>query len=761
MSFFERPDPRLASSADPPAAIAVIRAIGRNVVALVICCAIAVAIYAGDVAYGLHGVSRTSGVVTVRGPSSVVTIVRDDRDVPHVRAHDDWDMYFGDGYAQGSDRLFQLDLTRRYAYGTLSEVLGAKALPIDVAQRAVDIDGIARRQLRALPDVTRKALTAFSDGINAAAAGQPLPVEFRLLLYRPAPWTPKDSLAVSVVASLELSDSWNDVVARDAIWRSEGPQCFDALVPLSDERYDVSVRGDAIPRRTHIQTPDDCGPGNVASARRPAIGSNAWAAGSGRTLDGHALLANDPHLDVSIPGIWYVVDLQSPHVHVAGATIPGVPGVVLGHNERIAWASTNAQVATTGVFRFDSRARGGRWTRQHFAVRFVGDRVVRYYRTPAEFSIPGQAGSAPLLVRWPMYAQRRSTIETILQLNAAHDAGDAERALAGYRGSPQNFVVADRSGNVVYHMAGIVPDDPAWGRYVHAASELGRSFAALSFAQLPSAAPSRNAIVVSANNRSYGTSYPYRLSAQFEPPYRAYRIAQLMRARSRYDTAYFAAMQLDTFSPIDAEIAGDVVRGRAMQGVTRDELAAFDVLARWDGRFDPDSRGAALEHSVRYWLLGAGDPVGARLARLRSARADWEPGLEQDVAASLISATMDRRDWGAAGAIAIEHPLSPMRFGFLNGDMLPGSGNEDTIRLQEPGFAQGFRAVWDVGNWDAGGIVIPSGESGEPGSPHYTDSTPDWIVGRLSPLPFGDAAVRRLARQTLLLEPASSTTLGK
>jgi penicillin amidase len=761
MSFFERPDPRLASSADPPAAMAVVRTIGRHAVALIICCVIAAAVYAGDVAYGLHGVSRTSGVMAVRGPSSIVTIVRDDRDVAHVRARNDSDVYFGEGYAQGSDRLFQLDLTRRYAYGTLSEVLGAKAFPIDSAQRAVDIDGIARRQLRALPADTRKALSAFSDGINAAAAGQPLPVEFRLLLYRPAPWTPKDSLAVSIVASLELSDSWNDVVARDAIWRSEGSQCFDALVPLSDGRYDVSVRGEAIPRRAHREPLKDCGPGSVASVRRPAIGSNAWAAGSGRSFDGHALLANDPHLDVSIPGIWYVVDLQSPHLHVAGATIPGVPGVVLGHNERIAWASTNAQVATTGVFRFNSRVRDGRWTDQRFSVRFAADRIVRYYRTPTEFSVPGQAGSAPLLVRWPTYAQRRSTIETVLQLNAARDAADAVRALAGYRGSPQNFVVADRSGTVVYHMAGIVPDDRAWGRYVHPASELERSFAPLSFARLPSAAPSRNAIFVSANNRSYGASYPYRLSAQFEPPYRAYRIAQLLHARSRYDAGYFATMQLDTYSPIDAEIAGDVLRARAMQGVTRDELAAFDVLARWDGRFDPDSRGAALEHSVRYWLLGAGVPIGTRLSQLRSARGDWEPGLEEDIAASLVSATMDRRDWGAAGAIAIEHPLSPMRFGFLNGDKLPGSGNEDTIRLQEPGFAQGFRAVWDVGNWDAGGIVIPSGESGEPGSPYYTDSTPDWIAGRLSPLPFSAFALRHHARQTLLLEPVSSTTRGK
>jgi penicillin amidase len=351
-------------------------------------------------------------------------------------------------------------------------------------------------------------------------------------------------------------------------------------------------------------------------------------------------------------------------------------------------------------------------------------------------------------------AQARSSIETMLALSAARNVRDGLRVLSGYRGSPQNFVLADRSGAIAYHVAGVIPNDPAWGRYVHPMRDAERTYGDVPFALLPSSVPARDGVVVSANNRSYAEHYRYRLSAQFEPPYRAYRIAQMLRMRRWYDPNYFSAMQLDTFSPIDAEIANDVLRITRSTPLGNDERVAFDTLARWNGRFDPDSRGAALEHAIRFWLVGGGPPLGPRLAELRSGGADWSPGFTEDVSASLVASAFDRRDWGDAGSIRIEHPLAPMHFGFLNGDVLPGSGNEDTIRLQEPGFAQGFRAVWDTGDWNRGGIDIPSGESGEPGSPHYTDLTNDWIDGKLRPLPFGDDAVRSHARQILRISPA-------
>jgi penicillin amidase len=380
--------------------------------------------------------------------------------------------------------------------------------------------------------------------------------------------------------------------------------------------------------------------------------------------------------------------------------------------------------------------------------------LVRFFRSARDFSVLGQGGEPPFLVRWPIYAQTRSSIETMLALDAARSVRDGLRVLSHYAGSPQNFVLADARGAIAYHVAGVIPNDPAWGRYVHPARDTRRSYVIVPFDALPSSGPAREGVVVSANNRSYGARYPYRLSAQFEPPYRAYRIARLLDARSRYDAGYFSAMQLDTFSPIDAEIARDVLRVTRTAALGADERQAFATLQGWNGRFDPNSRGAAIEHAVRFWLVGGGLPLGPRLLELRSGDSDWSPGFAEDVSASLVASAFDRRDWGKAGSIRIEHPLAPMHFGFLNGDVLPGSGNEDTIRLQEPGFAQGFRAVWDTGDWNRGGIDIPSGESGEPGSKHYTDLTPAWIAGALQPLPFGDDVVRRHTRETLRILPA-------
>ncbi len=219
----------MIQSADPPVLRAIAAALKRHGLALASCFIAIAGAYAANVEIGRHRAAATRGSFVASGLYAPVTIVRDRRGIPHISARNDHDLYFAEGYVEGSDRLFQLDLTRRYAYGRLAEVFGVKALALDEALRAVDIRGIAERQLHALSRREREAMLAFSEGVNAAAGAQPLPVEFRMLLYQPAAWTPKDSLAVSVVASLELADSWHDVFARDAVWRQRGPRCFDTL----------------------------------------------------------------------------------------------------------------------------------------------------------------------------------------------------------------------------------------------------------------------------------------------------------------------------------------------------------------------------------------------------------------------------------------------------------------------------------------------------------------------------------------------------
>jgi penicillin amidase len=212
-------------------------------------------------------------------------------------------------------------------------------------------------------------------------------------------------------------------------------------------------------------------------------------------------------------------------------------------------------------------------------------------------------------------------------------------------------------------------------------------------------------------------------------------------------------MQVDTLSPIDLEIARDVVRFVRAHPQQESRAAALAVLGRWNGRYEPDSQAAALEHLLRTEVLGDAPGFSARLDELRGVNDAATRDLESDLEGWFSFAFERRGVWREAGGMRIEHPLAPMNFAFLNGAWLPGAGDEYTIRLQEPGFAQSFRAVWDVGDWDRGGIAIPSGESGEPGSPHYTDLTREWVAGTLQPLPFSRVAVRRNAAGTLVLRP--------
>ena len=356
------------------------------------------------------------------------------------------------------------------------------------------------------------------------------------------------------------------------------------------------------------------------------------------------------------------------------------------------------------------RCRAARGSNERFHVRFAPDVVRAYYRTASEFAVPNDNDRNRLaLVRWPPYAQTQSTISTFLALDRASGVPDALAILARYRGSPQNFVIAGTNGAVAYHLAGAIPDDPAWGRYVHPARDLHSAMGLVPFDALPSVGPDLSRIVLSANNKMYGPAYGLRLSPSFEPPYRAYRIAELLGARRSYDAAYFARMQMDALSPVDLEIARAVVR-IARANPLDVPAASVNALAGWDGRFTPESRAASIEHAMRTSMLEQAPSMSALLAELRDG-AQTSSALAA-VRDALSPAARREAPWGSAGAVAVEHPLAPMRFTFLNGPALEGLGDEYTIHLQEPGFTQGFRAVWDVGNWDAGGITIPNGESG-------------------------------------------------
>jgi penicillin amidase len=703
----------------------------------------------GNIVLGMRASARVDGTVSGLALRAPVTIARDDRGVPHVVAQNEHDLFYAQGYAEGSDRLFQMDLLRRYVRGELAEVFGSAALDADEAARAVPVRAMVEGQWRALDSRDREILGAFTDGVNAAMEREPLPVEFRMLAYKPAPWTPADSLVVSMATVLDLIDSWNDVAHRDRAYRSGGLALLAARFPFTDPCYDAPVTaglagmapGSACTNRAALLR-------ELGDQRRP-IGSNEWAAGAGHTRTGRALLANDPHLGLNIPGVWYLIDLRAPGFHAAGASLPGSPGIVLGHDDRLAWAATNGTVASLSLFAVPPNLDPHGWQTETFHVRLAAEVVTkRYYRGAKEFGLTTDDGRF-VLVRWSAYDHPLSPLGAFLALDRATSVEAATAVLAAYPGPTQNFALADASGRAAYHLAGEIPADPAWGRWIHPVTDLARTFGSVAYDALPKVAPSRDAIVWTANNKMYGAGYPLPLSAQFAPPYRAYRTAQLLRARPIYDVDYFTQMQMDVLSLPERDLA----HALAPSLRTIDPFAATQ-LRGWDGEMTGDSVAATIAQRLRLALTD--EHTGRMPSVLASTRrAPWPAtALQGDgVRAALASPP----PWSVAGAIPALHAFHSLGIKLLDGSTFTGNGDAFTLHMQSGHGtvfdSQSFRAVWDVGNWDAGGITLPQGESGEPGSGHYLDQAPAWIAGRLLPLPYSEAAVERATVERETLRP--------
>ena len=741
------------------------------------------------------GVATTTGtIVGLRGLAAPVTIVRDDRGIPHVRARSVRDALFAEGYAVGSDRLFQIDLTRRYVLGRLSEMVGNSAIPLDEHQRIIDVRGISDAAYARLAPAQRDLLQAFSDGINAAATREPTPTEYRAIFFRFEPWRPQDSLAVGFATVIDLADGYPDVLARDAVIRAGGSGASAAWYSLSDPAWDVPTTGASpapLPSLPALSAAHATAP-IAPHDGRLEVGSNAWAAGAALTASGRALLANDPHLRRTVPGIWYLVDLAAPGFHVAGATLAGVPGVILGHNARLAWGATDGYTAAARVYaeRFtatdgDTYAVGAGTAAAHvrvetIRVRFGGDQTKRYLATRHGFVVES-SGLVRHAVQWDPVDRPRSPLDTFIALDRAESIGDALRVLAAYPGPTQNFVLADVSGKVAYALAGAVPNDPAWGlRALDGAHTPPAALEMLPFAALPHLDATARGLVVTANNLPYGEGYPERLAPVFAPPYRAAEIARRLRVPAPYTVDAFRQIQADTISVADAELARACVAALHHTHADRDpDLGpAVAALSTFDGRFDPDSRGATVIQRVRgvaiVDLVSSHLPKAAANAylengpgfvtlmrALRERPHGWFP--HDDVNAFLtdaVRAAVKRygkdaiaTPYGDAYAVVPLHPLSGFGLNFWNAPRLAGSGGSYAPAVQGPVLGQSFRAVWDVGAWDAGGIDIPIGESGQPASPHYLDLAARWPTHVLTPLPFSGDAVARAARATLTLSP--------
>ncbi|WP_342361034.1 penicillin acylase family protein [Terrarubrum flagellatum] len=577
---------------------------------------------------------REQGVVTLASASEQplisadVSVRRDGAGVPHIKAKSREDAYFALGFVHAQDRLWQLEMNRRIASGELSEILGESALPTDKFIRTLGVPRAAEKQYAKLPADARAALQAYAAGVNAyidQEMGSP-PVEFWLTRSQPGHWRPTDSVAWLIIMALDLGGNFNQELMRTALARTmTTAEIWQVMPPFASDPVPESADWAALYRDLGIYRKDAKQatlPTQISpflSAGVEGLGSNNWVVSGARSESGKPLLANDPHLGLSVPAIWHVAHLEAPDLDVIGAALPGVPGVVLGRNRRIAWGFTNTgpDVQDLYIEQIDASDAKRYRTADGFAAFETRKEIIKV-KGQADISLdvrmtprgpvvtdvlPGVAdyldvNRYQLSLRWTALDDDNSSFLAIEGLARAKNVAEAREALKFHVAPAQNVVIADVDGAIGFIAAGRIPirkpendlkglaPAPGWdARYDWAGF--------IPFDELPQAMNPAEGMIATANQRIHAPDYPHPLTYDWTAPDRYNRIMQLLGSREKHTVASFRAMQSDVRSLAAERL---LPRFRAAETASSHRLAAAARTAtkNFDGEMIADAAGPLI-----------------------------------------------------------------------------------------------------------------------------------------------------------------------
>lgn len=827
-----------------------------------------------------------TGELRVPGLSAPATVQRDVRGLAWITAESPADLFFAQGWLHASERMWQMEVWRHIGGGRLSEAFGESQIDTDRFIRTLGWRQAAERDLAGLSATARDALDRYAAGVNAwlEANRDRLAVPYLVTGVEPEPWTPLDTMLWSKVQAWNLGGNMDvelfryladarlgDPARTDELFPTRsGPVITPTGLPGSGgsgadlPRPDDGSR-EAAPLARRLPAPTDdqaAGWRAVASAGARAlrtagldggdalasdhgIGSNDWVVAPGRSLTGGALLANDPHLGISMPSIWYINGLRCATVSeacpydVVGVSFPGVPGVVLGHNARIAWGVTNVDpdvqdlVVETVDPADPTRYIGPDGTSRPFTLRTEtiqvagGDPVTMEVREtvhgPILNDVDRRLADAPLMaLRWvgtlPAAAPDR-TVEAFLALDAARDFDEFREALSLYVAPSQNFVYADIDGHIGYQLPGLIPvrSDPADRglRPVRGDDGTGEWTDIVPFDDLPRQYDPIDGWIVTANNAPVDEDWPDAIGTEWDPGYRAERIIDRINVQSEDGLTFeeMADIQTDT-APLRArDVAFLLGEG---QPATDDGRIVAGRIGDWDGACTTDSRGCAAYMVWEYRVLRAifDDELGPLARDYVGSPPSWvaletllqEPGAAwwddistpaaesadeiilgaMDAAGAELAAAFgspDRWTWGALHTASFEEEtvgrsgIGPLEW-YMNAGTVPvdgaaGAVNNTYYRLSraypdpdDPGHEPAdltelftvtnlpsYRLVIDMSDLDGAGIVITTGQGGNPFGRHIDDQIEVWQRGDLLPLPFTREAVAAASVATLTLRP--------
>jgi penicillin amidase len=593
---------------------------------LVIVLVVAVVITLAVAALGTWLVRRpwpkVKGTMAVPGLSAPVDVIRDTWGVPHIYAQSEHDLFFAQGYVHAQDRLWQMEFNRRIASGTLSAVLGEATLKSDRFLRTIGLRRAAERDWALMDDEMRGVLQAYADGVNAyiAAHRDRLPLEFTILGVEPAPWTPLDTLAWGKVMSYQLCGNYENELLRARIIAELGADAARELMPPYPDGgpfiIPPEVRSYAWLRGVRLAQPDTLAA--LLGESRDGLGSNNWVVHGSRTVTGKPLLADDTHLGLDMPSIWYENGLHGGRINSVGYTFPGVPLVVIGHNGQIAWGVTNlpADVQDFYIEKLDDAAQPtryefeGQWhdvevVRETIEIKGAEPELLEVIVTrhgPIMNEVLGDVGDAqPLALQWTAL-EGSYLFRAVLQINLASNWEEFRQALRHWDAPSQNFVYADVTGNIGYQMPGKIPirvpghegmvPVPGWtGEYEW------QGF--VPFEELPYVLNPSSGFVVTANNKVVPDDYPYLLTHDWSASYRALRISDLLAADDSLSIEDIRDIHAQTYS-LPAEALRPYLL--AVQPAGSLEREALDLVRAWDLYLEADRTGASV-YETWYWFL--------------------------------------------------------------------------------------------------------------------------------------------------------------
>lgn len=597
-----------------------------------------------------HSLPLTQGTIALAGPIGPIDILRDARGVPHIFAGSRNEAFFAQGFAHAQDRLWQMMMTRRLGQGRMAELAGALALPADRVMRALDLAGVARRNADALPAETRAALDAYAAGVNQFLATRkgPLPPEFVLTGTLPEPWDRADSVLLIKLLALQLSSNAFTEVMRAALLRVVDPATLQALMP--DDPGPLPTLETLYETTMPPLEEDD--------TERPGGGSsNNWVVDGAWTASAKPLLANDPHLGFSLPSIWYLAHLSWGGQNVIGASMPGVPGIVLGRNDAVAWGytTTGADVQDLVLERIDPQSADHYLTATGsvpftsrdvtIKVRFAKPVVERFLATVNGPVIPRDLPFVKdivpdghvLAARWAGLGPVDGTIAAGLAVLDARTGEEYVAAYKSYVAPVQNMVYADKDGRIGLLVPGHIPirrpDNPVHGLLPVPGWKPGFDWTgAIPFRALPHYESPALGIIVNANNRVVSEAYPYQISYEWDRDARARRIEALLLSERQHTVASFAAIQMDATS-LEAQALLPGLLAVLDRVAPKHALAAAarQRLARWDHEMNA---GAAEPLIFAAWMRETvagimADEVGPRFRRM----AGWDFALVDNVLA--------------------------------------------------------------------------------------------------------------------------------